>query len=200
MKRIEKILITVLAVMLVSVKRQLPETRKFSSGITALALAGIVLLVAAGSASADPCPAPGNTVIAASCELDQNWNVPAGQAGYIIGADGVTIDGQGYKITGNVTTADCAWASETEPCTVSGILVDGLTQYNADVVIKNLEITGFCTGIALKGAGNPIYRINNVTIDNCEIHHNGFNNGDSVTQGIHVCWLAEGTKTTPRSR
>ena len=108
--------------------------------------------------------------------------------------------GAGHKITGSVTGANCAYASETEPCAKSGIYINGPAHNAKNVVIKNLEIEGFCTGIALKGAGNPIYRIDNVTIDNCEIHHNGFNNGDSVTQGIHVCWLAEGTKTTPRSR
>jgi hypothetical protein len=39
--------------MLVSITRRLPEARRLSSGITTLTLAGIVLLVAAGSASAD---------------------------------------------------------------------------------------------------------------------------------------------------
>ena len=97
MKRIEKILM-MLALALASIMRRLPRARRLSSGTTALALAGIVLLVAAGSASALPaCPAPGDTVITASCELDQDWNVPAGQAGYIIEADGVTIDGRGSQ-------------------------------------------------------------------------------------------------------
>lgn len=43
-----------LALMLVSITRRLPAARRLSSGTTTLALAGIVLLVAAGSASALP--------------------------------------------------------------------------------------------------------------------------------------------------
>ena len=46
-------IISVLALMLVSMKKRLPE-RRLSSGTTTLALAGIVLLVAAGGASALP--------------------------------------------------------------------------------------------------------------------------------------------------
>ena len=193
MKGIEKIRM-MLALMLVSVKRRLPETRRLSSGITTLALAGIVLLAAAGSASA-ACPAPGDTVITASCALDRNWTVPAGQAGYIIGADGVTIDGMGlYKITGDVTNDNCKWADETTPCTVSGI-------YNAgydNVVIKDLEIEGFCTGVALAGSGGN--KVRNITVDNCKIHDNGFNttSGGSgmTTQGIHACHI-DGSVNVP---
>jgi parallel beta-helix repeat protein len=194
MKGIEKIRM-MLALMLVSMKRRLPETRRLSSGITTLTLAGIVLLVAAGSVSAAPCPAPGNTVITSSCELDQNWNVPAGQAGYIIGADGVTIDGMGlYKITGSVTKANCEWASETSPCTKSGIYNTGYD----NVVIKNMEIESFCTGIALAGSGGN--KVRNITVDNCKIHDNGFNttSGGSgmTTQGIHACHI-NGTADVP---
>jgi parallel beta-helix repeat protein len=177
-------IITVLAAMLVSITRRLPVTRKLSSGITTLTLAGIVLLVVAGGASAQlpACPAPGDTVITTSCELDANWTVTAGQAGYTIGADGIIIDGAGYTITGAATPADCeSCCSEAAPCTVSGI-------YNAgfdDVVIKNLEIKNFCTGIALAGTGTD--KICNNTIDNCEIHDNGFDTGNITTHGIHAC-------------
>ena len=198
MKGIEKIRL-MLALMLVSMKRQLPETRRLSSGITTLALAGIVLLVAAGSASALPiCPAPGGvpegTVITASCELDQNWPVPAGRAGYIIGANGVTIDGKDFKITGAAANSDCKWASETVPCTVSGIYNPGYD----NVLIKDLEIKGFCTGVALAGSGGN--KIRNNIVDNCEIHDNGFNTGSGgsgmTTQGIHACHIS-GTASVP---
>ena len=196
MKGIKKVqlgIITVLAAMLVSITRRLPVVRRLSSGITTLTLAGIVLLVAAGGASAQlpACPAPGNTVITASCELDRNWSVPAGQAGYILGADDVTIDGMGlYKITGDVTGANCTWASESITCTVSGI-------YNAgydNVAIQNLEIEGFCTGVALQGTGGD--KICNNTVYNCSIHGNGFNTmsggSEMATHGVHACWIDVG--------
>ncbi|MEA1894936.1 MAG: right-handed parallel beta-helix repeat-containing protein [Euryarchaeota archaeon] len=192
MKGIEKIRL-MLALMLVSMKRRLPETRRLSTGITTLTLAGIVLLVAAGSASAyDSCPAPGDTVITASCTLDQSYIVPAGQAGYIIGADGVTIDGAGYKITGSVTFDDCSDGGGTNPCTISGIY----NEYHDDVAVKNLEIEGFCTGVAFKG-GFGDDRVYNNTVDNCNIHHNGINAGLRVTHGVHVCNVAEGALGAP---
>ena len=199
MKGIEKAqlgIITVLAAMLVSITRRLPVTRGLSSGVTTLTLAGIVLLVAAGGASADPCPAPGDTVITTSCELDQSWTVPAGAAGYIIGADGVIIDGMGlYKITGDVTGDNCTWASESITCTVSGI-------YNAgydNVAIQNLEIEGFCTGVALQGTGGD--KICNNTVYNCSIHGNGFNTpsggSEMATHGVHACWIDVGAGGEP---
>ena len=75
-------MIAVLAVMLVAITRRLIGTRRLSSGMMALVVAGMVLLVAAGGGSALPaCPAPGNTVITASCELTQSYSVPADQTG-----------------------------------------------------------------------------------------------------------------------
>ena len=162
--------------------------------VLGVVIAAVVLVAAIGSASAQPCPAPGNTPIAASCWLTQNYNVPAGQAGYIIQANGVTIDGNGFTITGGATNANCEWADETNPCTVSGI-------YNAgfdNVEIKNLTIKDFCTGIALKGSGPN--KIMGNTIDNCVIHDNGFNTmsggSEMATHGVHACWL-DGSASAP---
>jgi parallel beta-helix repeat protein len=99
--------------------------------------------------------------------------------GIIVAADGIVINGNGFKITGNGT--ECEYITETDPqfgC--CGILNDGFD----DVVIMNIEITGFCTGIALHGtAGDNV--IGN-KIDSCEIHDNGSETGDSLTQGIHM--------------
>ncbi len=202
MKGIEKIRL-MLALMLVSMKRQLPETRRLSSGITTLALAGIVLLVAAGSAAAIDI---NNANFGGG---NYNANIPGGvydittpltcspgNAGIIIGADGVTINGHDHKITGAAANSDCKWASETVPCTVSGIYNPGYD----NVEIKDLEIKGFCTGIALAGpnGGNPV---SNNIVDNCEIYDNGFNTmsggSDMVTNGIHVCNVAGGTPSAP---
>jgi hypothetical protein len=109
LKKAQMGIIAVLALMLVSIKRRLP-TRRFSSGITTLALAGIVLLVAAGSASADGVCVWGNRdageyyecgdIVIKSCTFNESMTCPAGH-GLIIGADGITIDGAGYAITGD---------------------------------------------------------------------------------------------------
>jgi len=202
MKGIEKILM-MLALALVSMKRRLPETRRLSSGITTLTLAGIVLLVAAGSASADTAISQATfgdgdyyaNTVGERYYLTEDLICNVGNAGIIIDADGVTIDGMGlYKITGAVTNANCKWADETHPCTKSGIYNPGFD----NVMIKNLEIESFCTGIALAGSvGNMV---SNNIVDNCKIHDNGFNttSGGSgmTTHGIHAC-LMEGDANNP---
>jgi hypothetical protein len=108
-------------------------------------------------------------------------------AGITIAAEGVTIDGQGYKITGSATNASCEWADKMNPATASGVYSAGYD----DVVIENLEIEGFCTGIALKGTGGNLVEDN--TIDSCTIHDNGFDTmsggSDMVTHGIHACFI-----------
>ncbi|MCD6236789.1 MAG: right-handed parallel beta-helix repeat-containing protein, partial [Thermoplasmata archaeon] len=119
----------------------------------------------------------------------------SGAAGITVAADSITIDGKGYKITGSATPSDCEWFGETEPCTASGIYNSGYD----NVVIRNIKITGFGTGIALKGtAGN---KIQNNIVDNCEIYDNGFSitsgGSEMVTHGIHACWLAQGNPSTP---
>ena len=178
-------IIAVLALMLVSIKRRLPEARRLSSGITTLALAGIVLLVAAGSVSALPaCSAPGNTVITASCELDQDWDVPAGQNGYIIGADNIVIDGNGHYINGSIADGVCFAPNE-------GDQPAGICNYDAaryygysNVTIKNLEVKNFCTGILVRGA-TATNKVENTTIFRCNIHDNGDPEDAMGTFGIH---------------
>jgi parallel beta-helix repeat protein len=121
-----------------------------------------------------------------SCTLNGSMSCPPGH-GLIVGTDEIAIDGAGYMITGTATAANCKWAGESTPCTVSGI-------YNAgydNVTLKNLEIEGFCTGIALAGTGAN--KVRNNTIDNCSIHDNGFNTTfndlDMVTHGIHASYV-----------
>jgi parallel beta-helix repeat protein len=111
-------------------------------------------------------------------------------AGITIAAGGITIDGQGHKITGSATNDSCEWGGETEPCTASGIYSMG----HDNVVIRDLEIENFCTGIALKGNGPD--KVEGNTIDGCSIHDNGFNTASSngsemVTHGIHACHIIE---------
>jgi len=123
-----------------------------------------------------------------SCTLNGTMICPNGSAGLIIGADNIVIDGNNYTVTGSTINANCEWAGEAAPCTVSGI-------YNAgydNVVIKNLEIESFCTGIALKGTGQN--KVHDTTIDNCKIHDNGFSTAsetgsEMITHGIHACYV-----------
>ena len=124
----------------------------------------------------------GDTIIE-SCTFDDDLTCGSG-CGLVIGTDGVVIDGDGYRMIGTATPADCKWCSESMPCTVSGIYDEGYD----DVMIKNLEIAGFCTGVSLKGAGQD--RVRNVTITNCRIHDNGFDTAEGATHGIHACRIA----------
>ena len=131
-----------------------------------------------------------------SCTFNGDMTCQTTGCGLVIGADNITIDGAGYTITGSATPDDCEWASETNPCTVSGI-------YNAgydNVVIKDLEIEGFCTGIALAGSGGN--KVRNNTIEGCSIHDNGFNTissggSEMITHGIHACWIDAGAGGEP---
>ena len=155
----------------------------------------LFLLLMAGSVSADDC---GNGIAPCKCgdtvvsdwTFTEDLTCPAGVAGVhglTIGADGITIDGAGFKITGSETAEVCDWIDENNPGTgYCGIFNLG----HDDVVIKNLELARFCTGIGLQGSGkDPV--VGN-TIDNCEIHGNG--NADcstgTSTHGIHACYIS----------
>ncbi len=163
-----------------------------------LSILFLFLLLIAGSVSADDC---GNGIAPCKCgdtvvsdwTFTEDLTCPAGVAGVhglTIGADGITIDGAGFKITGSETAEVCEWIDENNPgIGYCGIFNSG----HDDVVIKNLELTGFCTGIGLQGSGkDPV--VGN-TIDNCEIHGNG--NADcstgTSTHGIHACYISAST-------
>ena len=120
-------------------------------------------------------------IVTKSCTLNGDMICTSG-SGLIIGVDGITIDGDDYRMTGTVTPDDCNnIGSESSPCTISGIYNVGFD----NVTIKNLEIVGFCTGIALAGTG--VDKVCNITVNNCSIHDNGFNTGNMATHGIHAC-------------
>ena len=125
-------------------------------------------------------------------ELSANMNCPTTH-GLIIGVSGITIDGKGYKLTGNLSTYDCKVGDVScvgagtpndpytpehpQPCRdelpsgvynayASGVANSGCQGTTVgqggcdDVVVKNLEITGFCDGIFMSGscqagAGTP---------------------------------------------
>jgi parallel beta-helix repeat protein len=177
-------MIAVAAVMLVSVARRLMGARRLSSGMMALVVAGIVLLVAVGGASAADCGAGtakpvcecGDTVTGDFTFTADLTCTNHAQNGLIIGADDITIDGAGFKITGNREDLSCG-GEESVPAAHSGIVNTGY----GNVVIKNLEIENFCTGIALDG-WPPV--VDNNTVTDCKIHDCG--NSTARTHGIHI--------------
>ena len=181
MKGIEKArmgMIAVAVVMLESFTRRLTGTRRLSSGMMALVVAGIVLLVAAGSASAEfACVADdgsgdayffGDTVMK-SCTLNGSMS-GTNSHGLRIGADDVTIDGADYMITGD-NTLDTIGIYNYDP---------GFGTYGGghnNVVIRNLEISGFTDGIRVEGTMNSqctVCRqsVENNNIYNCVVHDN----------------------------
>jgi hypothetical protein len=96
--------------------------RKVSSGVTMLALAGIVLLLAAGSASAGEQGGIGcvnstgwayqcGDTVTESCTFNGDISCESPGHGLIVGAVGITIDGNGHMITGN--RSDCPWCGDT---------------------------------------------------------------------------------------
>ena len=163
-----------------------------------IAIMAVIMVFASGTAIAKDC---GNGIAPCECgdTVVSDWTFTgdmtcpaavAGVHGLTIGADGITIDGAGFKITGSETDEVCDWVGETNPGTgYCGIFNMG----HDDVVIKNLEIVGFCTGIGLQGSGkNPV---TGNTIDNCEIHGNGDADcsTDTSTHGIHACYIKAST-------
>ena len=116
-------------------------------------------------------------------------------AGIKIEADNVVIDGRDHKITGTTTPADCVGASDTRPVLASGIYDAGYDY----IVIQNLEIEKFGTGVALRGTGGD--RLQDIIIQNCSIHDNGFDTQfdgyEMLTYGVHVVYPQEGDNGEP---
>ena len=127
-----------------------------------------------------------------SCTLNGNMVCSPGH-GLIIKKDGITINGNGYKITGKKSTKDCANCMETGPTggQESGFYCGIYNNGYDDVIIEDLEIEDFCTGIGLFGNRQRIIENNKIT--NCNIHNNGFKNTfngqDMVTHGIHASFV-----------
>lgn len=97
-------------------------------------------------------------VVTESCTFDRAISCPPGD-GLIAGADGIVIDGARYKLIGNYTGA-------------------GIISNHADVVVRNLQVTDFSTGIRVEGTNNTIesctLRKNaqtgiNLSADNCTV-------------------------------
>ncbi len=108
--------------------------------------------------------------------LTQDLTCSAGSHGIIIGANSITIDGDGYAIIGSST--DCSACNDEDSPTDCACGVVDIAGYN-NASIKNLEVTGFCHGIVIQGPAE------NDTIKSCAVHDNG-GNGNGKTYGIYL--------------
>jgi parallel beta-helix repeat protein len=118
-----------------------------------------------------------------SCRFNCNLSCQSGH-GLVIGADNIVIDGNGHTLDG-ITPGGCSGF---------GIQRSGIFNQGYDgVTIKDLEITNFCNGIYLRGDEITGDVVNNNTIDNCEIHHNGNDLEDTATHGIKMHYVYRST-------
>ena len=170
---------------------------KKKSIVLALAIAVVFLIAAAGSASAGCIGVDTGTdygcgdTVTESCTFNGNIScTDTAKPGLEVGADGIIINGAGHTITGNRENSGCGDAFQTGPAEHSGIVN---TEYD-NVVIKNLEIENFCTGIALYYTGSSYADKNTVT--DCEIHNCG--NFTAITHGIHLLGVNNCTITKNR--
>ena len=97
--------------------------------------------------------------------------------GLFIAADNITIDGNGSAIIRDKRSYGCP--EPEHPVDEHYLTYCGVKNRLGykNVVIKNLEVRDFCTGIAIVNADNN-------SIENCSVHDNGA--GDKYTYGITV--------------
>lgn len=178
--------------MLVSITRRLPGTKRISerlsTGMTTLVLAAVVLLVAAGSASAlteiDTLPFTASTADE-TYYLDGDLTCAAGVNAITVTANGVTIDGKDNKITGTIPYGP----GDTG---VYAFAIDDLT-------VKNLEIEQFGMGINIEASWDGPAKIcnswsNRPIVDNCQVHDCGLSTVGS-THGIQFLCAPDGEIT-----
>lgn len=118
--------------------------------------------------------------ITESCTFNESLSCSdTGEAGLIVGASNITINGAGYTITGSKSTCDCINGMYPPPstCQVMPAKHSAILSDQDNVVIKNLKIKDFCDGIGL-------YLVDNNTVTGCSIFNCG-KNGVS-THGIHM--------------
>ncbi len=133
--------------------------------------------VEAGTVSAKDCGGGivcecGDTVVG-DWTLTKDMVCPEGH-GLIIGADDIVIEGNGYALDGVAQGT----------CDDFGIERSGIYNKAYDgITIRNLEIRNFCNGIYLRYDDETGDKVERITIENCEIHHNGADTGDD--NGVH---------------
>ena len=172
------------------------ETRRIGAiGLGVFIVIVVVMLVFAvqsasavncGDGTGNPCQC-GDTVVGDWTFTGDMVCTDGTTYGLIVGANDITIDGAGFSMTGVRSESVCsagilgASPSEKNPAKHSGIVNNGDFD---NVVIKNLEIKNFCTGIAF---GDMIHaNVNNNTVIGCKIHECG--DPAKVTHGLHMAY------------
>ena len=177
-------IIAVAVVMLESFTRRLMGTRGRSSGMMTLVVAGMIALVVAGGAGADT-PITGCQEITASGEYYLTGDLDASGTDGIciyIKADDVTLDGKGHCIDGGAP-GSCPELDDFPGQKATGFARPGIAvKGQENVVIKNVEVKNFCTGILLYGtSSHDEYH----TVTNCIVHDNGNPSVDVNTANFH---------------
>ncbi|HJH25498.1 MAG TPA: hypothetical protein C5S37_01720 [Methanophagales archaeon] len=150
-------------------------------GILVMAIATVLLVAVIGNASANGVCVGANynfscgMAVNESCTFNATMTCPAGH-GLVIGANNITIDGTGYTLDGVSSGA----------CGDLGVQRSGIYGKSCcDIEIKDLEIKNFCNGIYLRYTEDDAILLERITIDNCEVHHNGGDTGgDNSVHGI----------------
>jgi parallel beta-helix repeat protein len=171
MRRISKVLLCIKSIAVIGILLML-----------LLVTTGIASAMDCGTGTLKPVCECGDTVVG-DFTLTEDLKCPYGH-GLIVGADDITIDGNGHKING-VDSGTCSGYIQR-----AGIYSPG---YDG-VEITNLEIENYCYGIHLQvdeylGEGYNDY----ITIENCEVHDNGYqevpgdpNVGSVATHGMKL--------------
>lgn len=148
----------------------------------------VLLLLAAGTASAKDCG--GGIVCECGDTVVGDWTLTKDMVcteghGLIIGADDIVIDGDGYVIDGvSQGTCDDFGVQRTG---IYNKAYDGIT-------IRNLGIRNFCNGIYLRYDDETGNKVERITIENCEIDHNGADTGnDNGVHGIKAVGVFDST-------
>ncbi|MEA1925540.1 MAG: right-handed parallel beta-helix repeat-containing protein [Candidatus Altiarchaeota archaeon] len=125
-------------------------------------------------------------VVTESCRFNENLNCPSGH-GLSIGADGITVNGNGYALDGIAPTGCADWSDPTADHI-------GIYNYKHDnVVVRNLEIRNFCKGIYFKGATSD--PCSDCLIEECGVHHNGNPSTETNDMGMFMCYVENSTIT-----
>jgi hypothetical protein len=157
--------------------------KKVNRFIVQIAMAAILMISLVGAASAgcvgDETGADfvcGDTVNE-RCTFNGDMSCDSGH-GLIVGANGITIDGAGYTLDG----------VSSDACDGFGVQRSGIYGKScSDIEIKDLEIKNFCNGIYFRYTEEDGIPLERITIDNCEVHHNGGDTGgDNSVHGIKL--------------
>jgi hypothetical protein len=104
--------------------------------------------------------------------------------GLIIGADDITIDGNGYFLDGEVKSCEGGEPTQVNDAGIYFVADSSATPLLDNVTITDLEVKNFCFGIYLSGDPGSGMPATGCVVECCEVHDNGVNENDVKTGGI----------------